>query len=336
MSLDVLWSPRDWAHAIAALPAAGPVPSRCVLVPREAVAHALRRELLRADLGRALAGTRFVPTAAAAVEVLRAAGTDFRPGEDGLRPARLHALFRTGLRLRHFTPALLRDKPGWDAAFARAVGDLEAAGLQPDDLERAGATDSLRDVALIWRTVQDAAGGSWTLPLVYLGAARLLAREPGAWPFPQPVLAATSLGATTAVARFLRAIPGVRLAVLGGRLAEAVEDVERALEALRREGLFRPPGPDLQLEYALAGPWDDGLLLSGYADLVAATADGFDVLDFKTDAPPGAAVEVGHAEYVAQVRAYGHLLQGGGITGARRLRCGLLFTADGSVHWIVR
>jgi hypothetical protein len=116
MSLDVLWSPRDWAHAIAGLPAAGPVPSRCVLVPREAVAHALRRELLRADLGRALAGTRFVPTAAAAVEVLRAAGTDFRPGEDGLRPARLHALFRTGLRLRHFTPALLRDKPGWDAA----------------------------------------------------------------------------------------------------------------------------------------------------------------------------------------------------------------------------
>ncbi len=216
-ALDVLWTPGDWARAIAAVPAGGPLPSRCVLVPREAVAHALRREIVRSDLGRALAGTRFVPTAAAAVEVLRAAGTDFRLGEEGLRPARLQALFRTDLRLRHFTPALLRDKPGWDVAFARAIGDLEAAGLEPHDVERAGATGAMRDVALIWRAVEDAAGGSWTLPHVYLEAAELLEREPGAWPFPRPVLAATSLSATTAVARFLRAIPDVRLAVLGGR-----------------------------------------------------------------------------------------------------------------------
>jgi ATP-dependent helicase/nuclease subunit A len=117
------------------------------------------------------------------------------------------------------------------------------------------------------------------------------------------------------------------------RLAEATEDVARAVEALRREGLFRQPGPDLQLEYALAGAWDDGLLLSGYADLVAFTGDRLDVLDFKTDAPPAERVEMAFAEYVAQVRAYGRLLEQAGV-GSHERRYGLLFTADGSIRWV--
>jgi ATP-dependent exoDNAse (exonuclease V) beta subunit len=117
------------------------------------------------------------------------------------------------------------------------------------------------------------------------------------------------------------------------RLAEAAEDVARAVEALRREGLFRQPGPDLQLEYALAGAWDDGLLLSGYADLVAFTGDRLDVLDFKTDAPSAESVETAFTEYVAQVRAYGRLLKQAGVESHER-RCGLLFTADGSIRWV--
>jgi hypothetical protein len=39
-----------WAEAIAGLPAGTPLPMRCVLVPRERVAHALRRELVRAGI----------------------------------------------------------------------------------------------------------------------------------------------------------------------------------------------------------------------------------------------------------------------------------------------
>lgn len=53
------------------MPVQGPLPCRTVLVPRERVAHVLRRELIRSKRPDALAGTRFVQTAFAAVDVLR-------------------------------------------------------------------------------------------------------------------------------------------------------------------------------------------------------------------------------------------------------------------------
>src|SRR5262245_19364961 len=180
--VEVFWTPGDWARAIDALPAGGPLPSRCVLVPREAVAHSLRRELLHAGLGRALAGTRFVPMTAAAVEVLRAASVQFQPGEEAIRPARLQAIFRAGIGLQHFSLTLLRDKPGWDVAFARTIDDLEASGLRPADLERGDAPTRVRDVAAIWRAVEEAAGRSWTMGRIFLEAAARLVAEPRAWP----------------------------------------------------------------------------------------------------------------------------------------------------------
>jgi ATP-dependent exoDNAse (exonuclease V) beta subunit len=70
----------------------------------------------------------------------------------------------------------------------------------------------------------------------------------------------------------------------------------------------------------------------GYVDLVAATADRLDVLDFKTDAPPPVTVEAAYPEYVSQVNLYGRLLAG--IFDARRLRLGLLFTADRQIRWV--
>ena len=225
--IEVFWTPSEWARAIDALPAGGPLPSCCVLVPREAVAHSLRRELLRAGLGRALAGTRFVPMTAAAIEVLRAASVQFQPGEEAIRPARLQVVFRAGVGLQHFSLLLLRDKPGWDVAFARTIGDLEAAGLRPDDLERGGAPTRVRDVATIWRAVEDAAGRSWTTSRIFLEAAARLAAGSRAWPFPRPVLAIVSTGATLAAARFVNAIPEVRLAALAGRPMR-VRHVERA------------------------------------------------------------------------------------------------------------
>src|SRR5438874_10481113 len=119
----IFWSTRAWAEAVAALPVQGPLPCRTVLVQRERVAHALRRELLLIGRPDALAGTRFITPLAAAAEVLRAADVQFTLGEKGLRASRLLALFQRGLALEHFSLDRLRSRPGWDEAFARTIGD---------------------------------------------------------------------------------------------------------------------------------------------------------------------------------------------------------------------
>jgi ATP-dependent exoDNAse (exonuclease V) beta subunit len=115
---------------------------------------------------------------------------------------------------------------------------------------------------------------------------------------------------------------------------EAVADVVRALEALQMEGLAGPIGPYLQVEYPVASAWESGQLLVGYIDLIGATEGHLRVIDFKTDAPPPGPAEQTYPEYAAQVRAYGSLLAATSLLGDRRLRCGLLFTADGGIRWI--
>jgi ATP-dependent helicase/nuclease subunit A len=117
-------------------------------------------------------------------------------------------------------------------------------------------------------------------------------------------------------------------------LAECIADITRALESLRTEGLARPLGPDLQVEYPVAAAWDDGQLLGGYIDLVSATDGCLDVLDFKTDTPPSGPVEQAYPAYAGQVRTYGRLLEKPGTLEAPKLRCGLLFTADGGIRWV--
>jgi ATP-dependent exoDNAse (exonuclease V) beta subunit len=121
---------------------------------------------------------------------------------------------------------------------------------------------------------------------------------------------------------------------LAEHLDEAVADVERGLDALRAARLGRAPGADLQIEYPIAGPWSGGQLLSGYIDLVAVEDDRVDVLDFKTDAPPTGPVEQIYPRYAAQVRLYGSLVEAAGLLKDHRFRCGLLFTANGSIHWL--
>lgn len=114
--------------------------------------------------------------------------------------------------------------------------------------------------------------------------------------------------------------------------AEAATDVERALATLRAEGLCRKPGPDLQLEYPIAGVIAPGQLVSGYVDLLATAAADLVLLDFKTDAPPMAgAIE---PAYLAQVSTYAQLVTTSGLAGTRQLRCGLLYTADGNIRWV--
>ncbi|OGK84041.1 MAG: hypothetical protein A2X53_13365 [Candidatus Rokubacteria bacterium GWA2_70_23] len=214
--MELLWNARNGAAAIARVPIDGPLPCRTVLVPRERVAHALRRELLRTGLGHVLAGTRFVTPLAAAAEVLQSADVVGAPGEEGLRPRRLLALFRQGLALAHFPPDLLRSRPGWDEAFAETILDLEGAGLRPEDL--ASSEDArLRDVAAIWLALGKSAGSSWTAQRVYREAALSLGHRPDLWPYPGSTLATVDGHETAVRASFLRAIPRVVLALAAAR-----------------------------------------------------------------------------------------------------------------------
>jgi ATP-dependent helicase/nuclease subunit A len=119
-------------------------------------------------------------------------------------------------------------------------------------------------------------------------------------------------------------------------LEEAAADVVRAIDALRTEGLVRRPGSDLQLEYPIAAPRGSGLLLGGYIDLIGVTDGHVTVLDFKTDAPPAGPVEATYPAYVAQVSQYGRLIEATRLAPAGHARCGLLFAADGRIHWVSR
>jgi len=214
--IDVLWNAREWAEAIARLPTELPLLCRTALVPRERVAHTLRRQMVRTGRVDLLAGTRFLTPATAAGEVLGAAGIMFTPGEEPLRSARLVALFRQGLSLEHFPLALLQDKPGWDEAFAATIGDLEAAGLRPGTL-RERDVPRLSDIATVWEALDAAAGSSWTTARVVIEAAKVLEARSTLWPFAGATLAVASGETSAAEARFLLAIPGVHLALLAAR-----------------------------------------------------------------------------------------------------------------------
>lgn len=213
VTVAIVRSLGDLADLVASLPANGPLPVRTVVVPNERRAHALRRALVRTGRESALVGTRFVGPLTLALEVVRDAGLDLVPGEEGLRPSRLLALFTGELKLEHFDLALLREATGWPAAFARSIGDLEAAGLKPDDLP--AATAQWRDLAAIWKRLDADAGASSTAARTLLAAARLL--EAGARPATGPVLAAVSGRETAALARFLAALPGATLALPAAR-----------------------------------------------------------------------------------------------------------------------
>lgn len=113
--------------------------------------------------------------------------------------------------------------------------------------------------------------------------------------------------------------------------AEALADVRRALVGLGGEGLL---GHTLRLEYPIAGAVSGQSLLVGAIDLLAVSDTMVSIVDFKTDAPPREAVEVSHAGYVEQIKTYASLLQRSGAFAGRSVRCGLLFTAEGTLRWV--
>lgn len=238
LRVTLLDSPDARARAVAALPAVAPLPTRTVLVPSERHAHPLRRALVRAGRGAALAGTRFIGPLTAAMQVLQTSGIAFSSGEEGLRPARLLALFREDLQVEHFDLDLVRTTRGWDDAFASAIADLEAAGLSPADLPT--DTAHARDLALVWSRVAAEVGTSFSGARIYLEAAALLARDGRAWPFDGPVLALATAHESIAlgVQYSLRFTTPSRVRIAASRFFFAAS-------AARYASLFGPPLPSL-------------------------------------------------------------------------------------------
>jgi hypothetical protein len=262
----LLHSLDDQAAAVAALPASGALPVRTVLVPTERHAHALRRALVRSGRSTVLAGTRFAGPLTLAQEVLAEAGRDFTSGEESLRAARLLALFEKELPLEYFERGLLRDTRGWPDAFAAAIGDLEGAGLSPDRLPT--TSKPWRDVAMLWREVDSAAGNSFTGARVFLEAAAALQNGSPATGLATglatgPILVTVTGRETAAEARFLCALPGATLALVAVRPLRPrhVERVEALFGKEARAALESAPLPaavaterDLLARYLFAPP----------------------------------------------------------------------------------
>lgn len=111
---------------------------------------------------------------------------------------------------------------------------------------------------------------------------------------------------------------------------EAIEDARRALAVLSSLGIAAG-GQSYALEYPIAGLTSSGDLMAGYIDVVAVLGEGMVVLDFKTDTPPDSFGGV-LPRYVEQVRGYVEALER--ALHVSPIRAGLLFTADGVIHWL--
>ena len=135
-------------------------------------------------------------------------------------------------------------------------------------------------------------------------------------------------GVADAVQRSIQA-----LKVAENLRAEAEQDVARALASLRNEGILGRPGVTVRAEYPVVGRGSAGEMLIGVIDLLACDDENLWVVDFKTDVPPAGAIDVVMPAYVEQLRVYEEIVRAA-LGGGRKVRCGLLFSADGGMRWV--
>ena len=181
MDAKVFWNIRDWADAVAQMPVQGPLPCRTALVPRERVAHVIRRELIR--MGRHRCAHR---DALRGNAVCGGGGSSL--GRNGLQ-----ARGRNSARSSASGPVPVRTEtrsfPSRSAAFEAGMGrglrlhDLRSGGggLRPSDLSK--GSERLRDVAAIWRALRSPPATPGRSSGSHPEAAALLERDPAAWPF---------------------------------------------------------------------------------------------------------------------------------------------------------
>jgi len=246
-----------------------------VLVFNERIAHSLRKELVTSGRTSLLAGTRFLTPLAVATAVLEAAEVEFNVDSGTLRVARIARALRQGLPLQHFRGSFLAETPGWDAAFARTLYDLETAALRPSDLRFSGASAQLLDVATVWEAVNALAGTSWSNVRVIAEAAALLASDPKRWGFEGPTLATLAPMFTAGEARLAKAIPDAKLALFAARPLRAAF-LERAEALLGGEAARALQGTPLDPHAAQAASQptatERDVLVAGFLDTPEALA----------------------------------------------------------------
>jgi ATP-dependent exoDNAse (exonuclease V) beta subunit len=114
---------------------------------------------------------------------------------------------------------------------------------------------------------------------------------------------------------------------LEDHLDDAVKDVRRTLDTLKKLGLLAE-GVARYVDYPVVMPDDQGRLITGFIDLVAASPDCIWIIDFKTDPPPEEPLETAYPEYRKQIGLYKELLAKTADV-KQPIRAGLLFSATG-------
>lgn len=193
-----------------------PLPRRTVVVPNSRVSHALRRAILNRGRPDLLVGTRFLTPRVLALVILRDANVEFAEGEEVLRPARLAKSFDDGPSIPHFGSVVRADGRGWESAFARAIGELESAGLRPSEL-RALREDKCDGVATVWEATNESAGRSWTTARLIAEAARKLESDSELWSQAGPVIGVVTDFTDEGTLRLLRAVPSMQFLLRAGR-----------------------------------------------------------------------------------------------------------------------
>ena len=117
---------------------------------------------------------------------------------------------------------------------------------------------------------------------------------------------------------------------LRDHLDEAVQDVRRAQDTLRKMGLLDKKVLRFP-EYPVVMPDGQGRLVTGFIDLVAASPACIWIIDFKTDPAPEGPLELAYPDYIRQIGLYKDLLAKTAAPKAP-VRAGLLFSATGKLE----
>jgi RecB family exonuclease len=216
----ILSAPVSWvASQLAQLPVS-PLRRALVLVGAERQAHAIRRHIC-VELGQPqlLAGVLLTRPVELAREIVARSGRMLMPDWEDVRRLRILQLFESATlahELRYFNADQLRSGQGYVDAFARTIADLEASGLDvalartaAQQLERRDplAADRLHDVAAVWQAADAGESTLTTTPRLLGEAAEVVAAHPEiVAPFGR-ILVVLTAAPSTALLRFLRALP---------------------------------------------------------------------------------------------------------------------------------